>query len=293
MLAITAVAILAAVFVMPVSETTREQLLGLVGIVMTGVVAFSSTTFVSNAMAGLMLRAVGNFRAGDWVRVGEEFGRVTERGVFHTELQTEDRDLATLPNLYLVTNPVVVVRESGTIVSVRLSLGYDHHHAELEPLLADAAQAAGLEEPFVQVVELGDFSVTYRVAGFLAEVKQLLTARSRLRSEILDALHGAGIEIVSPAFMNQRQLGAEARILPARPVQPARETEAPEDIIFDKAEEQASLEDLVAEQRRIEDEIAALEEGMKRATTEARTAAERELARRRARLDTIATLLEK
>ena len=142
MLAITAVAVLAGVFALPVSETTRGQLLSLIGIVLTGIVAFSSTTFVSNAMAGLMLRAVGNFRPGDWVRVGDQFGRVTERGVFHTELQTEDRDLATLPNLYLVTNPVVVVRESGTIVSVQLSLGYERHHAELEPLLADAARAA-------------------------------------------------------------------------------------------------------------------------------------------------------
>ena len=58
-----------------------------------------------------------NFRPGDFVRVGERLGRVTERGLFHTEIQTEDRDLTTLPNLYLVTNPVTVVRASGTIVS--------------------------------------------------------------------------------------------------------------------------------------------------------------------------------
>jgi len=276
MLAVTAVAIVAAVITLPVSETTRGQLLTLLGIGLTGIIAFSSTTFVANAMAGLMLRAVGNFRAGDWVRVGDQFGRVTERGLFHTELQTEDRDLATLPNLHVVTNPVVVVRESGTIVSVRLSLGYDRHHADVEALLAEAARAAGLEDPFVHVVELGDFSVTYRVAGFLAEVKRLLTARSRLRSEVLDTLHGAGIEIVSPNFMNQRQLGAEARMVPeARAPSPAApESPAPEELIFDKAEEKAVLEGLAEERKRRSEEIGALEEQAKTAGPQEKISAE-------------------
>lgn len=294
MLAITTVAIVAAVLALPVSETTRGQLLSLLGIALTGIVAFSSTTFVANAMAGLMLRAVGNFRAGDWVRVGDQFGRVTERGLFHTELQTEDRDLATLPNLHLVTNAVVVVRESGTIVSVRLSLGYNQHHAEVEALLATAAAAAGLEEPFVQVVELGDFAVTYRVAGFLAEVKQLLTARSRLRSEVLDTLHAAGIEIVSPHFMNQRQLGAGTRVMPAAraPSPAAAETSAPEELIFDKADEKESLEALPAERKRLSDEIAALEERAKAADPQERASLEAEIQRRRTRMDAISAALE-
>jgi len=37
--------------------------------------------------------------------VGDYFGRVTERGLFHVEIQTEDRDLATLPNMFLVSQP--------------------------------------------------------------------------------------------------------------------------------------------------------------------------------------------
>ena len=46
--------------------------------------------FIGNVMAGLMLRAVRNFRTGDFVRVEKHFGRVTERGLLHTEIQTED-----------------------------------------------------------------------------------------------------------------------------------------------------------------------------------------------------------
>jgi hypothetical protein len=114
------------------------------------------------------------------VRTGDQFGRVTERGPFHTELQTEDRDLTTLPDLFLITNPVTVVRYSGTIVSATVTLGYGVDHALAERLLCRAAEAAGLTEAFVHIVSLGDVSVEYRAAGLLTEVKHLLSAPTSL-----------------------------------------------------------------------------------------------------------------
>ena len=281
MLAITGVFAVGAILALPIAESTRGQLLSLLGLAMTGMIAFSSTAFVSNAMAGLMLRVVGNFRAGDWVRVGEQFGRVTERGLFHTEIQTEDRDLATIPNLYLVTNPVAVVRESGTIVSATVSLGYDRHHAEIEALLAEAARAMQLEDPFVQVVELGDFSVTFRVAGFLADVRHLLTARSKLRMKMLDSLHAAGIEIVSPTFMNQRQVG-ETPFVPTPRAQVQDRGPAPEEIIFDKANQNEAVQDLARERDRLGEEISALKHSGGDASQ-----VERETGAREARIEAI------
>ncbi len=285
----TAVALVLAILTLPVSDTTRGQLLSLLGVVLTGVIAFSSTTFVSNAMAGLMLRAVGNFKPGDFVRVEGHFGRVSERGLFHTEIQTEDRDLTTLPNLYLVTHPVAVVRASGTIVSATLSLGYDVAHARVEPLLKQAAEQAELQEPFVQVLELGDFSVTYRAAGFLPDVQQILTARSRLRTRVLDVLHGAGIEIVSPTFMNQRRLAEDVRMIPT-PVAPPRVAEktAPEERIFDKAALAGEVETLRAEQTELAQRIAELERELRSVKDEAtRARLEAELARGRARAEAV------
>ena len=63
-------------------------MLGLLGLVLTGIIGLSSTSFVSNAMAGLMLRSVGSFRSGDFIEVQGNFGRVSARGLFHTEIQT-------------------------------------------------------------------------------------------------------------------------------------------------------------------------------------------------------------
>jgi small-conductance mechanosensitive channel len=138
----------------------------------------------------------------------------------------------------------------------------------------------------VQVRELGDFSVTYRVAGFLAEVKHLLTARSNLRRKILDVLHGADIEIVSPTVMNQRRLPDDARIMPARtdPKRDLPDDEKPEDRIFDKAEEAGERESLKVELEEQEETKATLETSIKEADDSRRPELERQLATAEARI---------
>jgi small-conductance mechanosensitive channel len=261
MLLLTAAGMLCIVLMMPMSDATRSQVFQLLGLVITGVIAFSSTSFIANAMAGFMLRVVRTMNIGDFVKIGDQFGRVTERGLFHTEIQTENRDLTTFPNLHLVANPVTIVRSSGTIVSAELSLGYDLPWQAIEKLLKNAANKSGLEEPFVQIRGLGDYSVQYRVAGFLPEVKHLLTERSNLCKHVMDELHQHGVEIVSPSFMNQRQLSEERKIVPkvSSVASSAAVSDAPEDIIFDKAEEAERKEKLRVARRQLNEEIAALE----------------------------------
>ena len=33
------------------------------------------------------------------------------------------------------------------------------------PLLIEAAEKSGLEEPFVHIIEIGNYSITYRISG--------------------------------------------------------------------------------------------------------------------------------
>ena len=296
MLVLSAFGLVLVVLSLPVADTTKGQLLSILGLVVTGVIGVSSTTFVSNAMAGLMLRAVGRLEPGDFVRVEKQFGRVTERGLFHTEIQTEDRDLVTLPNLFLITHPFRVIRSSGTIVTSTLSLGYDVPHATVESLFVRAAEAAGLADPFVQIISLGDFSVTYRAAGLLTDVKRLLTARSELNRRLLDELHGANVEIVSPNFMNQRVLPADEKILPDGGRSEARvrtASAAPESLIFDKAEAAGRIENMKREAEKIDNEIRELSERRKRAeSSEDAAAIDAKIASARSRADWVATVIE-
>jgi small conductance mechanosensitive channel len=259
MLVLTVLVLVAAIIAAPIDNETRGQLVALLGVGLTAVIALASTTFVSNAMAGLMLRSLRNFAPGDFIEVEDRFGRVTERGLFHTEIQTEERALTTIPNLLLATKPTTVIRADGTILSTEVSLGYDAPRGDVEAALLEGAATAELEKPFVQVMNLGDFTVTYRVAGMLKNVKYLVSARSNLRACVMDALHEAGIEIVSPTFMNQRRIDE-------RPVMPVTRSQArdaantdgaaPEDVMFDKADEAAKLEDLERELEGLREDLA-------------------------------------
>lgn len=298
MLGLTAIGLIAIVIALPISEGTTNQLLSLLGIVMTGIIAFSSTTFVANAMGGFMIRSVGSFRSGDFIRVGEHFGRVSGRGLFHTEIQTEDRNLTTLPNLFLVTNPVKVVRSSGTIVSAEVSLGYDTSESKVESLLIEAAKRAGLEEPFVHVIKLGDFTVVYRVSGFLKDIKGLMTMQSRLRIEAMNTLHEADVEVMSPSVMMQRPIPSEERIMPdayaSSRLRRQRGDSLPEEKIFDKAEEAEALERLEMELRTVREQCEALEERLEKTEeTAAKAALSKEIESLEAKQKTIEAKLHR
>lgn len=87
-------------------------------------------------------------------------------------------------------------------------------------------------------MELGNYSISYRISGVLSDVKGLLTARSELYRAVLDTLHGSGVEIMSPSFMNQRQFDESERIIP-KPTKekPANNSPDAEAIVFDKVEQ--------------------------------------------------------
>ncbi|GAB5381383.1 MAG: mechanosensitive ion channel [Aliiglaciecola sp.] len=238
MLGLTLVSVLIIILSLPISESSRNQVIALVGLVISGIFAFSSSTIFANLLAGIMLRITKPFRTGDFVKVQDNFGRVVERGLLDTEIQTEGRDLVSIPNTYLITHPVTVTRTSGTIVSTTLSLGYDLSNSDVEKALLEAATNCGLVDAFVQIIELGDFSVTYKISGKLEEIKNLISARSALNKQVLDVLHSQKIEIMSPTFVNQRRLAEDFKVIPAKKVvKTESHAVAVEDVAFDKAEE--------------------------------------------------------
>ena len=240
--------VFALILVIPIGDTLRQQLLSLLGIMLSAAIALSSATFVGNVMAGFMLRAIRNFKSGDFIQVADYFGRVSDRGLFHVELQTIDRDLITLPNLFVMQNAVRATRSSGTFVTADLSIGFDVPHQHVHEILIKAAEMTALTDAFTQILNIGDYSVEYRVSGFLTEVNHYITKQSELRGNIIDEFHKQRIEIVSPQFVNRRTLSAnEAVVAGVEPTEnrpESREAEESEKKAFDKAEMAQSIEEL-------------------------------------------------
>lgn len=264
------VGIIGILITLPIRDTLRGQLFTLFGIIISALIALSSTTLIGNAMAGFMLRAVKSFKPGDFIQVNDFVGRVSDKGLFHVEIQTITRDLITIPNQYLINNPTEVTRSDGTFIFADVSLGYDVLRSRVEELLLNAAEKTDLKEAFVHIQSLGDFSVTYRVYGLLEDVKYLLSAQSNLKKNMLDILHHGDIEIVSPHFMNQRQLREDKVFIPPKTVEhnpelERKKQESAEDLAFDKAEEAESLVRLREKYQAVKKEIEGSKEFMKTA----------------------------
>ena len=118
----------------------------------------------------------------------------------------------------------------------------------------------------MQIIELKDNAVCYRIAGFLQEVKLYVTRHSELLGAVLDTFHSAGVEIVSPSFAIHRT-GTQADVVIPRstvaekPEQPSGETA--EAIAFDKAEKAETIEKLKETADLITKEINDLKSGSK------------------------------
>ncbi len=236
---------------LPIDKSSKGQILSFLGILISAGIALSSTTLLGNLIAGFMNNSMNRYRNGDLISIGEFMGRVIKKGAFHTEIQLEDSNFMTIPHLYIATNPVKLTRKTNTVISTSVSLGYDVSRTRIEEALKEAAISTGLTDPYVYITELGDHSVVYKIHGFLEESSKYFSTSSLLNGKVMDALHEAGIEIVSPTFMNQRRVDEKEFIPEYQRGKPEQEAvAAPEELIFDeaiKSEEIEKKKDLIKE----------------------------------------------
>jgi uncharacterized protein YdaL len=213
-----------------------------------------------------MNSAIKNFNLGDFVKIENTFGRITKKGLFRVEIQTEDRNLTSLSNLYIATNPIKIMRESGTIISTTVTLGYDLDRVDVENCLIEAANNCELDEPFVYITNLGDFSVSYKVHGLLKDTNKYFSVNSMLNAKVMDYLHKNNIEIVSPTFMNQRQVNDLEFIPKTVSDEKIKNASAPEDIIFDKANKADKIDENLNTIQSIDNQVSELKQSLKTAT---------------------------
>ena len=238
------------------SWAIKSTIIGFLGVVISGAIAISATSFLGNAIASLMIRSSNNFRVGDFIRINEFVGAVKKRGLFDVDIQIENRAIISLPNIYVITYPVEVIPREKRIVSADITMGYEIPRQKVEAYLIEAATHIGLSKPYVFVQALLDAAVQYRVIGFSSKTGStaLLTEPSELKKSILDTFHKHQVEMVSPSIGIQRDAGDTIYIPPIVKVE-AKETEAvktalPEADIFDKAMQAESIEK--AEERLVE-----------------------------------------
>ncbi len=237
------VGLLAFILTIPIENALKGQIISFLAIIISAGIALSSTTVLGNLIAGIMNNSMKRFRNGDLIKIGDLQGRVTKKSMFHTEVQLEDSNFITIPNLYIATTPVKLTRKTDTVISTSVSLGYEVSRLKIEESLKEAAILTGLTDPYVYITKLGDYSVEYKIHGFLEDSSKYFSTISLLNGKVIDVLHEKKIEIVSPTFMNQRVVN-EKEFIPKEIIKKTttKNEPLPEELIFDEAIKSEKIE---------------------------------------------------
>ena len=186
-------------------------------------ITLGSTGAIGNLIAGLALTYTGAFRIGDWVEIGTSTGRVIEKNLLVTRIQTAKNEGITIPNGAVLAGAVKNFSEmaasQGLILHTTVGIGYDVDWRSVEELLLSAAaktdHVLDQPEPFVRQDSLNDFSVTYELNAYANDASVMAATYSELHRNILEAFKQAGVEILSPHYRAVRD-GKPAAI-PRRP----------------------------------------------------------------------------
>jgi small-conductance mechanosensitive channel len=180
------------------------------------------------AASGLVLMYSRTIRVGEYVRINDQEGTVTEMGAFTTRIRTGLGEELTLPNALVLgtvtKNYSRVVKGRGFVVDTTVTIGYDTPWRQVESLLTEAARRTPgvLDDPLPRVFQtaLSDFYPEYRL------VCQAVPSEPRPRAEVLSALHANiqdvfneyGVQIMSPHYLGDP---ASAKLVPREDWYPA------------------------------------------------------------------------
>jgi small-conductance mechanosensitive channel len=175
-------------------------------------VSLGASNLVGQAASGLILMYTRILRVGDYVRIGEHEGTVTQMGAFAARIRTGMGEELSVPNTLVMSgvtrNYSRNLHGAGYMVDSVVTIGYDAPWRQVHAMLIEAAHRTPgvLKAPRPQVFQtaLSDFYVEYRLTA------QALPDEPRPRAEVLSALHANildvfnehGVQIMSPHYLN-------------------------------------------------------------------------------------------
>jgi small-conductance mechanosensitive channel len=179
-------------------------------------ISLGASNLVGQGASGLILTYGRVYRRGEYVRIAEHEGTVTELGVFTTRIRTGLGEELTLSNSLVVgavtKNYSRAVKGPGYVLDTAVTIGYDTPWRQVHAMLVEAAlnTPGVLADPAPQVFQtaLSDFYPEYRL------VCQAIPSEPRPRALVLSALHASiqdvfneyGVQIMSPQYFEDPPL---------------------------------------------------------------------------------------
>jgi len=179
------------------------------------------SSLFGQAASGFILLYSRTVRVGEYVRIGDQEGTVTELGTFTTKIRTGLGEEVTLPNALVVStitkNYSRPAKGQGFFLDTIVTIGYEAPWRQVQAMLIESAlRTEGImptPPPRVFATALSDFYVEYRLVCQCKEE----SARSRahalhvLHANVLDVFNEHGVQIMSPHYLGDSK---ERKIVP-------------------------------------------------------------------------------
>jgi small-conductance mechanosensitive channel len=173
-------------------------------------VTVGGSSLVSQAASGMVLMYSRTLRVGEYVRINDQEGTVTEMGAFTMRIRTGLGEELTLPNALVLgtvtKNYSRAVQGSGFVLDTTVTIGYDTPWRQVEALLMEAARRTPgvIADPAPRVFQtaLADFYTEYRLVchAIPSQPRSRAEVLSVLHAQIQDAFNEVGVQIMSPHY---------------------------------------------------------------------------------------------
>lgn len=178
-------------------------------------VSIGASGVIGQIASGMMIVYTYALKKGEYVRIQNYEGTVTEIDLFVTRLRTGMGEEIALPNAFVLANVTRNYSRANSgkafVLDATVTIGYDTPWRQVHAMLLEAANSIPeiLASPPAYVVQtaLADFYVAYKL---IVQVDtEVPSTRARIASDlhaaIQDAFNRYGVQIMSPHYMDDPQ----------------------------------------------------------------------------------------
>jgi len=159
----------------------------------------------SNVISGFIIVFGRKLRKGDWIKVGDKLGMVTNIYLRATNIWTRDNIEFLVPNNDLISKPIVNYTLTSPIVRIYapLEVTIDADPKEAARIMLKSAekhqQVTQFRKPEARIAGFGDTSIKFELLVWI-DIRKIAEKdiKSRLYFTIMEELNEAGIEMPTP-----------------------------------------------------------------------------------------------
>ena len=168
------------------------------------IIGFAMQDLLGNIIAGVSLEIGRPFKVGDWLKIEDEYARVTEIHWRSVRLITNDDITLDIPNNKIVQHTIRNLQYPNQQYAVRLTVGVDYNappNRVKDICVRAAMNASGVLKspaPKAFLIDFGESAIQYQVKFYIDTHRYYSDTMDAVRSNLWYELRRAGITIPFP-----------------------------------------------------------------------------------------------